>query len=74
MIGAVAGQVLLAGTAGTVGAVLFAVFVIHQRRTDSPTLDPELFALGNFRWGNAGMFVFSMSFSVSFNTPPVAVA
>ena len=49
-----------------VGVVLFAVFVVHQRRTESPTLDPELFALGNFRWGNAGMFVFSMSFSAMF--------
>ncbi len=48
------------------GMVLLGVFVAHQRQTDSPTLDLELFALGNFRWGNLGMFSYSMSFSAMF--------
>lgn len=49
-----------------VGFVLLGVFVPHQHRTDSPTLDLELFALGNFRWGNLAMFSFSMSFVAMF--------
>ncbi len=49
-----------------VGVVLFTAFIAHQRRTESPTLDLELFSLGNFGWGNAGMFLFSMSFSAMF--------
>lgn len=48
------------------GLVLLAVFVLHQHRTDSPTLDLELFSLGNFRWGNLAMFSFSMSFVAMF--------
>jgi EmrB/QacA subfamily drug resistance transporter len=48
------------------GLVLLGVFIAHQRRTDSPTLDLELFALGNFRWGNLAMFSFSMSFVAMF--------
>jgi len=50
----------------TVGLVLLGIFVWHQQRTDSPTLDLELFALGNFRWGNLAMFSFSMSFVAMF--------
>lgn len=48
------------------GLVLLAGFVVHQQRTDSPTLDLELFALRNFRWGNLAMFSFSMSFVAMF--------
>lgn len=48
------------------GAVVLAVFVIHQRTTEAPTLDPELFALGNFRWGNLAMLSFNMSFTAMF--------
>lgn len=48
------------------GALLLAVFVVHQRRTDAPTLDPELFALGNFRWGNLAMLSFNVSFTAMF--------
>ncbi|MDH3682543.1 MAG: DHA2 family efflux MFS transporter permease subunit [Acidimicrobiia bacterium] len=48
------------------GLLLLGVFVGHQQRTDSPTLDLELFALGNFRWGNLAMFSFSMSFVAMF--------
>ena len=51
---------------GVGGTVLLAVFVIHQRRTEAPTLDPELFALRNFRWGNLAMLSFNMSFTAMF--------
>jgi len=48
------------------GMVLLGLFILHQRRTASPTLDLELFAVGNFRWGNCAMFVYSMAFSTMF--------
>jgi len=48
------------------GLVLLGLFILHQRRTASPTLDLELFAVGNFRWGNCAMFVYSMAFSTMF--------
>ncbi len=48
------------------GLVLLGAFIAHQRWTESPTLDLELFALGNFRWGNLAMFSFSMAFSAMF--------
>ena len=48
------------------GLVLLGLFILHQRRTASPTLDLELFAVGNFRWGNLAMFVYSMAFSTMF--------
>jgi EmrB/QacA subfamily drug resistance transporter len=48
------------------GMVLLGLFILHQRRTASPTLDLELFAVGNFRWGNLAMFVYSMAFSTMF--------
>ena len=50
----------------TTGLVLLAMFIVHQHQTDSPTLDLELFAIGNFRWGNLAMFSFSMSFVAMF--------
>ncbi len=49
-----------------VGLVLLGAFVLHQRRTDSPTLDLELFTLCNFRWGNLAMLSFSTAFSALF--------
>lgn len=49
-----------------IGAALLATFIVHQRSTDSPTLDLELFALRNFRWGNLAMFSFSTAFSAMF--------
>ena len=49
-----------------VGVVLLAAFVAHQRHTDSPTLDPELFTLQNFRWGNLAMLSFNVSFTAMF--------
>ena len=48
------------------GAALLALFVFHQRKTANPTLDLELFALCNFRWGNLAMFSFSLAFSAMF--------
>ncbi len=48
------------------GLGLLALFIANQRRTESPTLDLDLFALGNFRWGNLAMFSFSMSFVAMF--------
>lgn len=48
------------------GLALLGVFIAHQRATDSPTLDLELFELGNFRWGNLAMLSFSMAFSAMF--------
>ena len=48
------------------GLVLLGAFIAHQRWTDAPTLDLELFALGNFRWGNLAMFSFSLAFSAMF--------
>ncbi len=50
----------------SLGLVLLGAFIVSQRRTDSPTLDLELFSLGNFRWGNLAMFSFSMSFVAMF--------
>jgi EmrB/QacA subfamily drug resistance transporter len=44
------------------GLALLALFVAHQRRSGAPTLDLELFALRDFRWGNFAMFSFSLSF------------
>ena len=49
-----------------VGIVLLAALVAHQRHTDSPTLDPELFTLQNFRWGNLAMLSFNVSFTAMF--------
>lgn len=49
-----------------VGLVLMGLFVTHQRQTNAPTLDPELFELRNFRWGNLAMFSFNVGFTAMF--------
>lgn len=49
-----------------VGLVLLAVFVAHQRHTDAPTLNLELFTLTNFRWGNVAMLCYSTAFAAFF--------
>ncbi len=49
-----------------VGLTLSAVFVLHQRRTDAPVLDLELFRIGNFSWGNLAGFAFGIAFSAMF--------
>ncbi|MEM7341331.1 MAG: DHA2 family efflux MFS transporter permease subunit [Actinomycetota bacterium] len=48
------------------GAALLVIFVAHQQRTESPTLDLELFGLRNFRWGNVAMFAYSTGFAAMF--------
>lgn len=48
------------------GVALLGIFVAHQRRTDAPTLDLELFALPNFRWGNVAMLCYSTAFAAFF--------
>lgn len=55
-------------TAGVlaVGVVLLALFVVHQRTTDAPALDLDLFSIGNFRWGNLAGFAFGLAFSAMF--------
>lgn len=55
-------------TIGTfaLGALVLAVFVVHQQRTSAPVLDLDLFRIGNFRWGNVSMFVFGLAFSAMF--------
>lgn len=53
-------------TAVVLGLATLGLFVVHQRRTDAPTIDPALFAIGNFRWANAATFVFATAFSAMF--------
>lgn len=48
------------------GIALLALFIAHQRQTDSPALDLDLFAIGNFRWGNLAGFTFGLAFSAMF--------
>ncbi|MGH9210447.1 MAG: DHA2 family efflux MFS transporter permease subunit [Acidimicrobiales bacterium] len=45
---------------------LLALFVAHQRRTDAPVLDLELFSVRNFRWANAAMAAFGLAFAAMF--------
>jgi EmrB/QacA subfamily drug resistance transporter len=48
------------------GGVAALLFVAHQRRTDAPALDLELFRIPNFAWGNLAMLVFGTAFSALF--------
>lgn len=48
------------------GMLLLVAFVAHQRRTDAPSLDLELFRIRNFAWGNVAMLVFGTAFSALF--------
>lgn len=48
------------------GLVLLAVFVVHQRHTEAPALDLELFDTPNFRWGVIAMVVFGTGFAALF--------
>jgi EmrB/QacA subfamily drug resistance transporter len=50
----------------SIGLALLAAFVAHQRRTDAPALDLDLFRLTNFTWGNAAAFAFGIAFSAMF--------
>ena len=42
------------------------LFVAHQKQTAAPTLDLDLFALTNFRWGIIAMFIYAISFGAMF--------
>ena len=48
------------------GLAVLAVFVIHQRRTPAPTIDPALFAIRNFAWANVSTIVFAIAFTSMF--------
>lgn len=48
------------------GLAVLALFVLHQSRTASPTIDLALFSLRNFRWGNAATVAFSVAFTAMF--------
>ena len=48
------------------GLVTLLVFVAHQRRTEAPALNLELFQIRNFAWGNLAMLVFGTAFSALF--------
>ncbi len=62
-VGWVSGQTI--GLAA-LGLVLLAAFIAHQRRTDAPALDLELFRIRNFTWGNLSAFAFGLAFSAMF--------
>ncbi len=48
------------------GLVTLVAFVAHQRRSEAPALDLELFRIPNFTWGNLSMVVFGTAFSALF--------
>lgn len=48
------------------GLLVLALFGLHQRRTDAPTIDLALFAIRNFRWGNLATMVFAVAFTAMF--------
>lgn len=55
-------------TIGTLsaGAIMVAVFVFHQHRTEAPALNLELFRIRNFAWGTLTILVFGTVFSALF--------
>jgi hypothetical protein len=56
---------LTAATAVT-GAVLLAVFVVHQRRTTRPAIELSLFSVRNYAWGNVATLLFGIAFTAMF--------
>ena len=48
------------------GVVSASLFVLHQRRTEAPVLNLELFRIPNFAWANLAMLVFGTAFSALF--------
>lgn len=48
------------------GLAALVLFVAHQRRTEAPALDLDLFRIPNFAWGNLAMLVFGTAFSALF--------
>ena len=53
-------------TIALIGIAILMLFVAHQKRTAAPTLDLDLFALTNFRWGIIAMFIYAISFGAMF--------
>jgi EmrB/QacA subfamily drug resistance transporter len=49
-----------------VGATALGLFVLHQRRTLAPTIDPALFGIRNFAWANVATIVFATAFTSMF--------
>ena len=61
------GWVSLPFAATSIGAaLLLGAFVWRCRRVPNPLLHLDLFRTRNFRWGNASMFVFAVSFNGMF--------
>ncbi len=50
----------------SIGFLTLAGFVAHQRRTNAPALNLELFAIRNFSWSNQAMLSFGVAFSAMF--------
>lgn len=48
------------------GTVAVMVLIVHQRRTDAPVLNLDLFRIPNFAWANVAMLVFGTAFSALF--------
>lgn len=48
------------------GTLALVFFVLHQRRTDAPALNLELFRSRNFSWGNLAGFAFGLAFTAMF--------
>lgn len=48
------------------GLAALLLFVAHQRRTEAPALNLDLFRTPNFAWGNVAMLVFGTAFSALF--------
>ncbi len=49
-----------------VGGVLLTVFWFHQRRSERPALDLDLFGIRNVAWANLAMFVYGGAFAAMF--------
>ena len=48
------------------GLATMLVFVVHQRHTDAPALNLDLYRTANFTWGSIAMLVFGTAFSAMF--------
>jgi hypothetical protein len=48
------------------GLTALVAFVAHQRRSEAPALNLDLFRIPNFAWGNLAMLVFGTAFSALF--------
>jgi EmrB/QacA subfamily drug resistance transporter len=48
------------------GAAAVVMLIAHQRRTDAPVLNLDLFRISNFAWANVAMLMFGTAFSALF--------